>query len=490
MVVIMKKLSFFDGSTIAERYTRFNPERGWRTHTYWHVGWALDPQFLLKISSQWGKRWENRYEYWENQCYYFFDTGDDYTPTAFVYIYLDAYHDTPVLPQEALDCIEEFFAFVRKKKFTMLLNFSYCDEATDLRDCATEDIMIAHMKQLEPIVERNRDIVHCLKAGFVGAYGEWAFQEPPVDCKTVTNAIMQYLSKPLDRQYLSRLPRYKNTIGTDSPYYHGIGFSNDAIYGEQTRRGWNSGDFQYGTEEWEQVCREGAFAPNDGEMCTNHQMLTYYNAESDSTGIVPHGIEVIAEAAHHWFNTLSVWHGNHDYNPVWDSLRIMDNWKKEPVTPQMLEEHKVVYDPSWFINEKGETVERSCYEFLRDFVGYRISLISATVTDDGEVTLKLKNHGMSAAFCMTSGFAVLDKRFRILTTVEAGHPETFYSHNPHNWEDTTVLEHTVSAKLPMPQTAGQYHLAFYMKNDLGVFAYMSNRIPTVDGYHILYSFSV
>ena len=156
----------------------------------------------------------------------------------------------------------------------------------------------------------------------------------------------------------------------------------------------------------------------------------------------------------------------------------------------MLEEHKVVYDPSWFINEKGETVERSCYEFLRDFVGYRISLISATVTDDGEVTLKLKNHGMSAAFRMTSGFAVLDKRFRILTTVEAGHPETFYSHNPHNWEDTTVLEHTVSAKLPMPQTAGQYHLAFYMKNDLGVFAYMSNRIPTVDGYHILYSFSV
>ena len=31
----MKTIDFFDGSNIAERYTRLNPERGWRTHTYW-----------------------------------------------------------------------------------------------------------------------------------------------------------------------------------------------------------------------------------------------------------------------------------------------------------------------------------------------------------------------------------------------------------------------------------------------------------------------
>lgn len=262
----MKTISYFDGSDIAERYTHFNPERGWRTHTYWFVDWALNPQKLMDISAAYGKRWENRYQYWENQCYYFFDTDHDHVSTAFVYIYLTAYHNTPILPQEALDCIEEFFDFVRKKKFTMLLCFAYCDNATQLDTCASEDIMIAHMKQLEPIIKRNSDVVHCLKAGFSGAYGEWAFQEPPIDYANITNAIMKYLSKPTGLQYLSRLPRYKNSIGTDSPFYHGIGFSNDAIYGEQSRNGWHSGDFQYGTDEWKQVCREGHLPPTT-ERC-------------------------------------------------------------------------------------------------------------------------------------------------------------------------------------------------------------------------------
>lgn len=486
----MKTIDFFDGSNIAERYTRLNPERGWRTHTYWYVDWALNPQKLLEVSAQYGKRWENRYQYWENQYSYFFNTGDDYTATAFTYIYLTGYENTMELPQEALDCIEEFFDFVRKKKFTMLLDFCYCDEATQLATCADEETMIAHMQQLTPIVKRHADVVHCVKAGFCGAYGEWAYQDPPISHANVTNAIMQYICEPAQLSFLARLPRYKNSIGKDSPYYPHIGFSNDAIYGEQTRKEWESGGFQVGTDEWEQVCQEGAFAPNDGEMCTNHQMMTYHNAETGGTGIVPYGIEVIAEAAHHWFNTMSVWHGNHDYLSHWDALRIMDTWKQQPVTPQLLGEYKVVYDPSWFLDEKGNTVERSCYDFLRDFLGYRITLQSADISEDGEITLRLKNYGMSAAFRMTSGFAILDKHFEVMTTVDAGDPETWYSHDPYNWRDTTVPEYTVSAKLPLPQQAGQYHLAFYMKNDLGVFASMSNRITTVDGYHILHSFSI
>lgn len=234
----------------------------------------------------------------------------------------------------------------------------------------------------------------------------------------------------------------------------------------------------------------GAFAPNDGEMCTNYQMLNYYNAENDCIGIVPYGIDVIAEAAHHWFCTMSIWHGNHDYNPSLESLRIMDTWKEQEVTPQLLEERRVVYDPSWFTNEKGEPIQRNCFEFLRDFLGYRITLQSADISEDGTVSLRLKNYGMSAAFRMKSGFAILDEHFDVITTVEAGKPETWYSHDPYHWEDTTVLEHTVTAKLPMQQEAGRYHLAFYMKNDLDVFAAMSNRITTVNGYHILHSFSI
>ena len=467
-----------------------NPSRGWRTHTYWYVDWALNPQKLLEVSAQYGKRWENRYQYWENQYSHFFNTGDDYTATAFTYIYLTGYENTMELPQEALDCIEEFFDFVRKKKFTMLLDFCYCDEATQLETCADEGIMIAHMRQLAPIVKRNADVVHCIKAGFVGAYGEWAYQDPPVNYSNVTRGILKFFCEPTGLQYLARLPKYKNSIGKKDPLYSRIGFSNDAVYGEQTRTGWESGGFQLGTDAWDQVCREGAFAPNDAEMCTNHQMNEYFNPETGTKGIIPYGIDVIAEAAHHWFCTMSVWHGNHDYNSNWDSVRIMDTWKKQNLTPQMLQERNIVYDPSWFQDKNGKAITRNCFEFLRDHLGYRIELQNVSVTKDGSVTLKLKNYGMAAAFRMKSGFALLDENYNVVSIVKAGEPETWYSHDPYNWLDTHLMVHTVQANIRLPQKKGNYYLAFYLKNDLDMYAYMSNTMDRAGGYHILHAFSL
>ena len=467
-----------------------NPSRGWRTHLYWNVGWALDPQKLLEVSAQYGKRWENRYDYWENQKRHFFNTGSDYTSTAFVYIYLTEYHDNPVIPQEALDCIEEFFAYVRKEGFTMLLDFCYCDDLNDLSTCADEKIMLAHMRQLAPIVKRNADVVHCIKAGFSGAYGEWAYQEPAIDYARVTKGILQNFCKSTGLQYLARLPKYKNSIGTNNEFYSRIGFSNDAIYGEQTRKGWESGGFQVGTDAWEQVCREGAYAPNDGEMCANGSMLNYRDEETGKLGIIPYGIDVIAEAAHHWFCTMSVWHGNYDYNSSLDSVRIMDTWRLQEVTPQLLKERKVVYDPSWFKDADGSVGYRDCYEFLKDHLGYRIELQNVKLDTNGKVTLRLKNYGMSAAFRMNSGFAVLDENHRVVSTLPAGKPEEWYSHDPNNWQDTQVLTHTVEGTVSLPQKAGKYYLAFYLKNDIDKYAYTSNAMECVNGYHILCDFTI
>lgn len=467
-----------------------NPSRGWRTHIYWRVDWALNSQKLLEVSALYGKRWENRYQYWENQYEHFFNTGSDYTATAFTYIYLTGYQNTMELPQAVIDCIEEFFDFVRKKKFTMLLTFCYCDDANDLSTCATESVMIAHMRQLAPVVKRNTDVIHCIKAGFVGAYGEWAYQNPEVNHANVTKGILKFLCEPTGLQYLARLPQYKNTIGKENKNYSRIGFSNDAVYGEQTRKDWHSGGFQYGTAAWEQVCEEGAFAPNDGEMCTNHQMNEYYNPVTEAKGIIPYGIEVIAEVAHHWFSTMSVWHGNHDYNSNWDAVRIMDTWKEQSVTPQMLQQKRVVYDPSWFKDKNGKTLSRNCFEFLRDHLGYRIELQRVSVTKDGKVTLKLKNYGMAAAFRMNSGFVVLDENYKVVSTVKAGDPETWYSHDPYSWADTEVPEYTVQAKIRLPKEKGTYYLAFYLKNDVDMYAYMSNQMEHIDNYHILHVFSL
>ena len=456
-----------------------NPERGWRTHLYFEVGDAV------RAGNDYRSVFEDVYNY------FFGKITDDHVSTAFTYIYLSDWYDVPVLPPEALDIVDKFCAFAREKKFSMLLSFCYAsDPAGDLSGCATQDIMLAHISQLAPLVKKNKDVIHCIKNGFVGSYGEWAYQKPEVDKGAVMTAIVNEFCKPTGLAFLSRLPRYKNLVSGDPSVYDRVGFANDAIYGEQTYKDWCSDELQKGTPAWEQISEEGAYYPNDGEMCTNYAMTHYHNSESGGTGIVPYGFDVIKETGHHWFSTMSIWHGNYEYRPDDDFVRIMDTWKQQSVTPAMLNEARVVYDPLWFCDRDGNTVSRNCFEFLRDHLGYRISLQSVSMAEDGAVSLKLKNYGFAAPFRMKSGLVILDENGKVVSETQAGDPEKWYSHNPKNWSDTAILEHTVNAQLDLPTESGTYRLAFYMENELGVPANTANVIERDGKYHILHTFRV
>lgn len=479
----MSKITFPPAGRAAGALLPGGPERGWRTHLYWYVDAALAPDDMAlraRYGAWWCEGWRTAEEYWERMFAKFFSTGTDRVDTCFVYIYLTAYHDQKQLPPQALAIIEQFFAYVRKKRITILLDFCYCDNFQDLSTCADEETMLAHMAQLSPIVRRNADVIHCIKEGFCGAFGEWAYQHPPVDHARVTRGIVESFCDGTGLCYLARLPQYKSAIGRGSRFARRIGFANDAVYGEQTRKNWHSGGFQLGTPAWEQVSRECAYAPNDGEMCTNYAMTHYHNDETGGTGIIPYGIDVIAEAAHHRFSTLSIWHGCHDYQPQNEPLRIMDEWKKQPVTPALLTERQVVFDPDWFSGD-----DCSCFAFLRDHLGYRIVLQEAELSADGTIVLRLKNYGFSAAFRMQSGFALLDERFDPLIEASCGDPETWVSHDPEDPRSVAVPTYTLTACLPRPADARPVYAAFYLRNALSCYASVANAVPTVGGYVLL-----
>lgn len=123
--------------------------------------------------------------------------------------------------------------------------------------------MIRHIKQLAPFVEKHRDVVHKISSGWIGN-GEMvaSFQWPAVNFDNIVRAVVEEMCVPNNLYFTVRLPRYKVNMlnnykaenGKDYPYADIIGFDNDAIFGEQTHTGHNSGCYQYNHTDCGRTC--------------------------------------------------------------------------------------------------------------------------------------------------------------------------------------------------------------------------------------------
>ena len=185
-----------------------------------------------------------------------------------------------------------------------------------------------------------------------------------------------------------RMPEYKINLETEDPdyqYLNIIGFNNDAVFGEQKRYGMHSGCWQYdhnGTAKeancnhteadhepndwWNYVIKQAAYTSQSGELFVNSHFFPNY---------VPTGMEVILQMAHHRFTTLSSWHtlGETGNGTNTADNNVMIRWiEKETVTPQILEENGILYDPAWFYDSDGTELSRNPYEFIRDHLGYKL----------------------------------------------------------------------------------------------------------------------
>ena len=172
----------------------------------------------------------------------------------------------------------------------------------------------------------------------------------------------------------------------------------------------------------------------------------------------------------------------------------MLNWQKhENVTPLLLDNNRIIYDPDWFFDDNGVMVDRDPYEFLRDHLGYRLRAESISVLgrEELEVELKIKNYGFAAAFYLESSIAILDENYNAVSSHEVGNPETWYSHNPKNHLSTEVLTHTLLTEFVTPEKEGKYYIALRLGNTMGDTARLANSgIDYQNGYNILYSFLV
>lgn len=478
-----------------------NPDRGYRTELVLYIkekkSDSDDPRTAYINDSQNEIR-----KSIEKVFNIYFKNSYSINKTFLAYIYITDFRDDNI--SKAAPVLEMFFKVCRERRVKSMLRFCYnnsyaknfelSEENRRLlaSECADQETILRHIKQLKPYISKYKDTIHTISCGFVGFVGEWAysFQYPEVDYATIIKAIVEELCVPNNLYFSSRSPAYKEMLPKDYKYRNYVSHNNDAMYGEQTRQNWNSGDYQYGHSNgwWDYVTREGAYTPQDGEMYTNDAL---FKADPPK---LPKGLDVILECAHHRHTSMSNWHG---YLEALSRDNIIDRWiKNESVTTSWLNSKKILYDPNWFVDDNGNTVKRNPYEFLKAHLGYRLCAVDGHAK--GELSagstlnleLNLKNYGFAAAYMLSSGFAILDSNFREVTSVKAGNPEKWYSHAPDNRATSTALTHTVNANIKLPNNSGKYYVAFYLKNTMNDAARLSNKMSFQNGYNILFSFNI
>ena len=505
----------------SDSYLYDNPDRGYRTEYFVQI-YRDKPKNItahMIFLDDSDETVREKIEYLWTKVY--FKSRMEYkSRITILYLSISDFEDDPVLPERFFEIMEIYFDICRKYKVKCMPRISYhglrptatlSGEAYQekLKEvCATEEIMLAHIDQMAPLIAENIDVIHKISSGFIGSGGEMVelYQNPPVSYSNVMKAIVEKLCVPNGIYYTTRLPKYKIQFmeeEPDWPYFDYIGFNNDGIFGEQTVPGKVTGCWQKdhnGTKGevgcpasnhtandwWEYVCQTGAYTPQSGEMFVNSFLID----PSKGKYYCPVGLEVVLECAHFRYTSMSQYHTIGE--TAGDSA--MARWiANEKITPEWCEENGIIYDPAWFVNADGEEIRRNPYEFLRDFLGYKIVAQSVDITGNvGKssvitVDTTLKNYGFAAAFNLKSGYAILDENYNLVSKVEAGEPNKWYSHDPDNYKSTVVLEHHVKADITLPAESGRYYIALYIMSNNGEGAALSNgNIDFQNEYNILY----
>ncbi len=424
-----------------------NPERGFR----FEIGVGRIPSDIVQFS--------HIRDQWPFPRY----TADGVT-IAQAYCYLTQFHDSPV-SDEKLAALQADFDRARRDGVKFLFRFAY--EWEGVKDGPTAERILAHIRQLTPIVRANADVIYVLQIGWVGLWGEFHTSVHGVskDPKAVADIVAATLEMlPPGHPTMMRRMAYRRaalrTLGagpevtsanawTSDPAAR-IGFFNDGTLANW----WDGGTFttepyaETGDEDFDAVSREGRYLPVDGELFWTGQ----YSHPAFACGL-----RAIDRFTRHHYTTLSLVHGFSELDQRQDPWTI-DGWKVTPVTPDELAFFGIRFDPAYF---EG-VPHRTAFEFIRDHLGYRLAATKADFSCDiapggaFEASVTLRNYGFSTPIkprrpefvlaaksgeavelpvdfdcrqlqpCAEGGGALLDHEIRLEATLPAEMPEGPY----------------------------------------------------------------
>ena len=134
----------------------------------------------------------------------------------YVGFYLTEFLDGDI-SQAYLDMIQTSFDALREAGVKCVLRFAYQNSESAKPWDPAEKTVLRHVAQLQPLLQKNADVIFILQAGFVGVWGEWYYTEnfimdPSSDedykpRRHLTDALLGAL--PDSRQVALRTPQFK-----------------------------------------------------------------------------------------------------------------------------------------------------------------------------------------------------------------------------------------------------------------------------------------
>jgi hypothetical protein len=332
--------------------------------------------------------------------------------------YLNDYKDK-ALPDEGLTKIRQDMATVRKVGLKVIMRFAYTNSSTG--SDAPMDIMLLHLDQLRTVFEEDKDVIACVQAGFIGAWGEWYYSSNNLNnAESYRKLLDKWLDVlPSDRCVQVRTPKYKQDyLGstaaiTESQAYDGtpisrIAHHNDAFMADES----NMGTYQDVAKDKDYLSEEGLYLPIGGETC-----------RTSSTAEPCSGDSALQDLRSLRWSFL---------NDAYDTV-VLNKWEKDGVMTE-----------------------------IKNKLGYRIQLISGSYS-----TKHIPGSSLTASIKLTNvGFsAMYNPRKLQLVLISSDDSSKWIAslpEDPRTWKplQTVTLNETVA--LPTDIPAGKYNLYLFL----------------------------
>ena len=433
----------------------YNPERGFRLEI------AVD---IAKKCDVWKpQEYPGITDYLESEINKY---ACDSVSLVQTYFYLHGYIGRQ-LPPEAFTTMDVYFNKLRQLGKKALLRFAYETEPMGtVSSGPTMEDMFRHMKQLKPYLEKNKDVILALQAGFIGAWGEWHSSKHNIESSDANKRII--LEKicrmtPQDRVVQVRVPDYKNLLPKDSEAYRKTSFHDDFIVVDPHR--WD-GNMHEGTPNFNQIVEEGAFMPVDGELPWGTWSMNKENG--DANGWIIDGKKTARQLFLEHYTSLSVIH-NYKERGAPDKYSMM-YWKETPISEEYLKEKHMPVSDGYFRKQDGSAAQRNAFEYVRDHLGYRLELQELQIdtlkhTDNHilNLSLTLINRGFSTLFNEHPVYFVLvDEHNQVKEFLTNADTNSFQPYRPGD-KTYTPLIHTIKGQVTLPKTAnGIYKLGLWI----------------------------
>lgn len=117
---------------------------------------------------------------------------NEWRTRLFLYVVNLSSYRSVALPQSFLDTLNSRFDQGRAAGIKFIVQFAYNFDSSGVD--APINIVLQHISQLKPVLEKNADVIPFMKAGFIGAYGEWWGStnnlESPANRTAIKDALM------------------------------------------------------------------------------------------------------------------------------------------------------------------------------------------------------------------------------------------------------------------------------------------------------------